>query len=319
MSQERRGLTRFLLIGRRHWAAIAAVAVLGLLAGAGHAALTPPVLASSALVALPAASRDTATQTIIARSNPVLTDALRIADPGESPQMLRAAVQVKSLTPNILSISAQGKPAAQAERTADAVDRWGTYPDWIGAVGTFGAFWFAAISYAFDLRSKRRDRRSEQARKVDGWTTNIMREWLNGGQVKLQIGIELVNDNLTSMRDVEIILTVFGRQGEFAPREFSIVRPTLRDHPEVKNLTYLSAKPGDFPRDVPPGFELVGRLEMQIQFTDSTGNRWRQSGGRLEYLGNKPDPNRIWKVLKSQLGNSRITVKPGPPAPRMTI
>ena len=37
------------------------------------------------------------------------------------PQTLRTTIQVKSLTSNILSISAQGKTAAQAERTADAV------------------------------------------------------------------------------------------------------------------------------------------------------------------------------------------------------
>jgi hypothetical protein len=182
------------------------------------------------------------------------------------------------------------------------IDRWGTYPDWVGGVGAFGAFWFAAVSYVFDLRSKRRDRRSEQAKKVDGWTTRS--GWSSSSSnedYSLKIGIELVNDNLTAMRDVEIILTVFGRQGELAPREFFILRPTLRDQPKVHELTYSTAEPGDIPRDVPSGFVLAGRLQMQIQFTDSTGNRWRQSGGRLEYLGDKSDPNRIWKLLDQQI------------------
>jgi capsular polysaccharide biosynthesis protein len=39
----------------------------------------------------------------------------------ESRQVLRATVQVKSLNTNIISVSAQGRTAAQAERTADAV------------------------------------------------------------------------------------------------------------------------------------------------------------------------------------------------------
>jgi hypothetical protein len=63
---------RLLRSGRRRWAAIGVVAVLGLLAGAGYAALSPPVLTSSALVALPPSTQDTATQVVIAGSDPVL-------------------------------------------------------------------------------------------------------------------------------------------------------------------------------------------------------------------------------------------------------
>jgi hypothetical protein len=185
------------------------------------------------------------------------------------------------------------------------IDRWGTYPDWLAGVGTLAAFWFAATSYVFDLRSKRRDRRSEQAKKVDGWVTKTGWEWGQGEDATLHIGIELANDNLTAIRDVEIILTVFGRQGEFAPRDFFILRPTLRGRPEVQDLTYSTKEPGDIPRDVPAGLVLAGRMQMQLQFTDSSGNRWQQSGGRLDYYGSKADPNRIWKLLELQLKGRR--------------
>lgn len=122
MSQETRVLRRFLLIVRRPWAAIGSAAVLGLLAGAGYVALTPPLLASSAaLVVLPSSIHDTAAQVAIARSNVVLGRATRSAAPAMSLQTVRSRVRVKSVTPTILSVTAQGKTAAQAEGTANAV------------------------------------------------------------------------------------------------------------------------------------------------------------------------------------------------------
>lgn len=121
MSQQMPGRRRFLLIGRRRWAAVGAVAVLGLLAGAGYAALSPPMLTSKALVVLRPSTHDTAAQAVIARSDAVLTSALRRVAPAMSLQTLRGRVQVTSLTASILSISAQGPTAAQAKDTTNAV------------------------------------------------------------------------------------------------------------------------------------------------------------------------------------------------------
>jgi len=112
---------RPVLSARRRWAVVGAVAVLGLLAGAGYAALSAPMLTSHALVALPPSTQDTATQAVIARSDPVLMAAQRNVHPALSLRTMRNSVQVTSLTPNILSISAQGNTAAQAEGTANAV------------------------------------------------------------------------------------------------------------------------------------------------------------------------------------------------------
>jgi uncharacterized protein involved in exopolysaccharide biosynthesis len=133
-------MRRLLLSARRRWASVGAVAVLGLLAGAGYAALSPPMLTSSALVVLPAFTHNTATQVVIARSDPVLAAALRSVRPALSLQIMRNSVQVKSLSPTVLLISAQGKTAAQAEGTANAVaNTYVAYTSLRSAAGTVQA------------------------------------------------------------------------------------------------------------------------------------------------------------------------------------
>jgi capsular polysaccharide biosynthesis protein len=121
MSDQTLDLRRSLQILRRHKIFVAASAVLGLAAGVGFTVLSTPMLTSSALVVLPSSVHDISTQVLIATSDPVLARALRTIDPSESPQALRSAVQVRNLTSNIISISAPGKTAVQAERTADAI------------------------------------------------------------------------------------------------------------------------------------------------------------------------------------------------------
>jgi capsular polysaccharide biosynthesis protein len=121
MSDQPLDLRRSMQLVRRHKIVVVAFAVLGLAGGFWLASLSPPTLTSNALVVLPPTVRNIATQTVIASSDAVLSGALHTIDPGESPQSLRAAVQVKASTPYILSISAQGKTAAQAERITNAV------------------------------------------------------------------------------------------------------------------------------------------------------------------------------------------------------
>jgi capsular polysaccharide biosynthesis protein len=121
MSEQPLDLRRSLRILRRHKIFVAAFAALGLAGGLCFAALSTPMLTSNALVVLPSSVHDISTQVVIATSDPVLTRALRTIDPGESPQTLRSAIKVKNLTTNIISVTAPGKTAAQAERTADAV------------------------------------------------------------------------------------------------------------------------------------------------------------------------------------------------------
>jgi capsular polysaccharide biosynthesis protein len=134
MRQETLGLSRFrqfVLMG-----VVGEVAVAGLVAGIVFAALHPPLLTSTALVALqePASVQQsgnntttgvtdtfTATQEIVAGSYPVLSDALPNVRPAMSFDELRHNVQVGSPSSAIISINAKGKNAADAEATANAV------------------------------------------------------------------------------------------------------------------------------------------------------------------------------------------------------
>jgi hypothetical protein len=59
---------------------------LGLLAGVGYAALSPPPLGSTALVVLPSSVHDIPVQVSVATSDPVLARAVRTIHSGESPQ-----------------------------------------------------------------------------------------------------------------------------------------------------------------------------------------------------------------------------------------
>jgi len=123
MSDQPLDLRRSMQLLRRHKIVVAAFAVLGLAGGIGLATLSKPMFTSNALVVFPSSVHDTSTQVFIATSDPVLARVVRAIDPGETPQALRAATQVKAVTPNILSISTQGKTAAEAERAADVIAR----------------------------------------------------------------------------------------------------------------------------------------------------------------------------------------------------
>jgi capsular polysaccharide biosynthesis protein len=122
MSEQALDLRRSMKIVRRHKILVGSLVALGLLAGAGYAVLKPPMFTSGdALVGLPSGTRDVSTQVVIAGSNRVLAPALHAIHPAMPLLTLRNQIQVKSLTPNILSISAQGKTASEAESAANAV------------------------------------------------------------------------------------------------------------------------------------------------------------------------------------------------------
>jgi capsular polysaccharide biosynthesis protein len=136
MSQQVPDLRRSVQVLRRHKVLVGIVVALGLLIGGTYATLNPPMLTSSALIVLPqsasnaqssdstgqsAISPYTATQLVIADSNQVLAAALPDVRPAMSLDKLRRDVQVTSVTAYIISISAEGKSAADAEATANAV------------------------------------------------------------------------------------------------------------------------------------------------------------------------------------------------------
>src|SRR5262249_40902681 len=131
---------RSVRIVRRHWLVVTAVAAAGLVAGGAYTVLRPPVLTSTALVSVVApqsassghssgssghgssSSSGPADPLVwVAKGYPVLTLALPQIQPRVSMQTLQSELQVKSLTPDIISIRAEGRTAAQARDTANAV------------------------------------------------------------------------------------------------------------------------------------------------------------------------------------------------------
>ena len=137
MSEHAMDLQRSFQIVRRHRKLFGVIVALSLFIGAAYAVLKPPMLSSTALIVLPQAQAqngqaatsnngvstgpDIATQVVIAGSVPVLSLALPHAGPAVSLQTLESRVQVTSLAGSILSISATGATAAEAEATANAV------------------------------------------------------------------------------------------------------------------------------------------------------------------------------------------------------
>jgi capsular polysaccharide biosynthesis protein len=136
MSQKALDLRRSMQIVRRYKVLVTIVVALGILAGAAYAVLKPPMLTSTALIVLPAQASTpqsaaatttngtdpfTATQVVVAGSSEVLLHALPDVRPVMSLDALRRDVQVGSPAPNIVSVTAKGKNAADAEANADAV------------------------------------------------------------------------------------------------------------------------------------------------------------------------------------------------------
>jgi capsular polysaccharide biosynthesis protein len=141
MSQQALNLRRVIQIVRKRRKILGAVVALGLLIGAAYAALKPPMISSTALVVLPElfaqsaqsaelSSGDTsgisstymATQVLIAESDAVLRDALPHVRPAMSLQGLKGDVNITSMAgSSIISITASGRTAAQAETAANAV------------------------------------------------------------------------------------------------------------------------------------------------------------------------------------------------------
>ena len=134
MRQETLGVSRFrqfVLMG-----VVGEVALAGLITGVVFAVLHPPMLTSTVAVLLQQPPQSVqaatsngvpdpymATQEVIANSNPVLLAALPDARPAMSLAELRGDVQIRSVTNRVITVNAEGRVAADAEATANAVAR----------------------------------------------------------------------------------------------------------------------------------------------------------------------------------------------------
>jgi capsular polysaccharide biosynthesis protein len=104
----------------------------GILCGVAYTVVKPAMFTSAALIALtppvstaqPATTGTdpfTATQEVVVGSSQVLLGALPDVRPAMSPTELGGDIQVTSPATDIISVSAKGKNAADAEATANAV------------------------------------------------------------------------------------------------------------------------------------------------------------------------------------------------------
>ena len=128
MSEQTLDLKRAVQIVRRHALVAAAAALVGLAAGGAYAVVSPPQLASTALVRIASphsaySANGASTLVVIASSDPVLRRAQPSIHPPLSEQDLQRRMTVKSLTSGIISIRAEGRTADQAEDMANAVAR----------------------------------------------------------------------------------------------------------------------------------------------------------------------------------------------------
>jgi capsular polysaccharide biosynthesis protein len=147
MSQEALDLQEAIKIVRRRKIVVGAVMALGLLGGVAYPVIMPPLYTGTALVVLaqpPQSSQAsgstgqpgqpdsyTATQEVIAGSNEVLSMALPHTRPVTSLQGLRNDVQINSVTPYIITISATGRSTADVEQTVNAVAN--SYVSYVGS------------------------------------------------------------------------------------------------------------------------------------------------------------------------------------------
>lgn len=143
MSHQALDLRTSLHLARRHKLLVAIVMLVAVAGSGTYAVLRPPMLTSTALVVLPQSAAQaavnangspdpfTATQEVVAGSNDVLTGALADIQPVVPLDQLRKEIQIGSLTPYVISITAKNKNAARAEMTANAVAK--SYIQYIGS------------------------------------------------------------------------------------------------------------------------------------------------------------------------------------------
>jgi len=149
MNEQALDVRRSAQILRRHKVLLGIVVILGALAGLVYAEANPAMLTSTALIILPqseqaqqgaavivdgAADPYTLTQQVIITSNVVLRNALPHVRPATSVDKLRRDISVGILTPYVISVTAKGNVASDAETTANAVAR--SYLNYVGSTSS---------------------------------------------------------------------------------------------------------------------------------------------------------------------------------------
>src|SRR5215831_1089924 len=121
MSEQTLDLRRSVQLVSRHKVIFMLFVILGILAGAGYTVRYPPMLSAEATVLLSPTLKAPSSQVFIAGSDAVLLGAMPRVKPKMSLAALRDHIHVQSTSPNVISITAEGRTPVQAEDTANAV------------------------------------------------------------------------------------------------------------------------------------------------------------------------------------------------------
>jgi capsular polysaccharide biosynthesis protein len=282
MSQQALDLRTSMLVVRRHKFLVSAVVAVGMIAGGAYAWVHPPVVTSSALIVLPeppggpvAAPVDgvtdpyTATQEIIADSTQVLVNALPQARPPMSLQALQRDVQVGSVTPYVISVTARGDTAADAEATANAVAR--SYVQYVGAASNPAEHVVAQLL--------------EPAASATG-PSRIER-----------LVLEAVLGALAGMLIGAVIALVIGRNDR-----------RLRGRDEIADsigVPVLASFPVVHPSDAAGWTRLLDEYEPAVLHSLQLRNTLRQLGMAASPVGNGSDGNRLSVTVLSLSSDPR--------------
>lgn len=165
--------------------------------------------------------------------------------------------------------------------------------DWITAVGTGGAFALAALIYANDRRSTRKEVREKQARLVDAWVTNV--RWEEGENSRLCVVVAFSNDSAESARAAGVSIAF----DDIAPGQLfsvGVLPPTMRGSP-LRKECWLHP-----PANIHPDWQrqhIIGIIRLKLSFIDTAGVWWDR-GPRQEFSFRK-NPSKVRKAVKKAI------------------
>src|SRR6202035_578490 len=160
----------------------------------------------------------------------------------------------------------------------------GPVASWVAAIGTVGAFVFAALVYWWDLRRRRDGLRKSQAISFDAWIIDAQIRPnedtdLFPGQLFLGVDVGFYNASQQAIRDVNVGMRY--REESFGSFPVGVIPPATQGKPETRAFKSFALSE-DLLTEIGP----LGRImEIETWFTDAAGNRWtRKHKGELKLV-----------------------------------
>lgn len=162
----------------------------------------------------------------------------------------------------------------------------GTFPDWVGSLGTVSAFLLAVFVYYRDLKRRREDALRGQASLFDVWLGEPVWEVQSTpehpGKQRMTVPVHVTNRSNLPIRDVRINVSIPGMAVGYL-RKLGDVMPSENEKrlDIIEDLEMMAVLEG------------IDVLLKAIVFTDSRGSRWLRHGdtGELELVTRSGDPH----------------------------